>query len=303
MIQRTPEDTVLLLASRPLVTADEQDRLADVLQRPIDCCFISWRAETYQILPLLRAHIAACGAASAMPDVILSYMDNWSAVFAARSIEQFRALGEIVTLFEQDGIDVHLRKGAAIAGLLYPDPMTRPMQDLDIMIQPHDARRVQRLMYAQGYRHGVFVPDTGRFDHLYRKITKASLARTHALHSMTRAAAIASPITQAAMLPEWRRRQIKCAFQPDGALAMPVFVDFHVNLVAGMDWPTYGAAWRHASCSGSGRAGGRSCVRNGDDGGLRPGCASPSASPDARRTAVTIGERAETNSRRTHMDA
>lgn len=36
MIQRTPEDTVLLLASRPLVTADEQYRLADVLQRPID---------------------------------------------------------------------------------------------------------------------------------------------------------------------------------------------------------------------------------------------------------------------------
>lgn len=244
MIQLSPEDTVLLLGSRPLLAARERERLEALFAQPLDWAFVLWRAETYQTLPMLRAHLAAGKVKASIPEEARLYLDHWSAVSAARSVEQFRQLGEIVLLLQQAGIDHHLLKGAAIAGLLYPDPLTRPMQDLDIMIQPHDAVRVQKLMYRQGYRHGVFVPDTDRFHPLFRRITRASLARNHALHSMTKVVAIAPPVPERALLAEWRRRQLKCAFKQDGTLAMPVFVDFHVNLVPGMDLAD---VWRGAA--------------------------------------------------------
>lgn len=244
MIRLSAEETILLLGSRPHLAPEERERLGRLIARPLDWAYILWRAETYQTLPLLRAHLAACEGESHLPDEIRRYMANWSAVSAARSIEQFRQLGEIVALLQKERIDHYLLKGAAIAAMLYPDPFTRPMQDLDIMIRPQDARRVQRLMYRLGYRHGVFLPEDGRFHHLFRKVTATSLAHNHALHSMTKVIPIAAPLPEAALLPEWRRRQIKCAFNPDGSVALPVFVDFHVSLAAGMDQID---VWRGAS--------------------------------------------------------
>lgn len=235
MIQLSAEETLVLLGSRPALTPADGKRFGALLKGPVDWAMVLWRSETFQTLPLLRAHIAALGLEARVPDHAALYMANWSALSAARSAEQFRALGEILRLLEEAAIDYHLMKGAAIAGMLYDDPLTRPMQDLDIMIRPADAWRVQRLMYANGYRHGVFVPETGRFHAMFRKITPASLRKGHALYSLTRVVHVAPPVAEAAVLPEWRRRQLKSAFTFDGRYAIPIFVDFHVTLSEGIE--------------------------------------------------------------------
>lgn len=235
MIQLSAEETLVLLGSRPELTPADSKRMAALIKGAVDWAYVLWRCETCQTLPLLRAHIAGLGLEARIPAHAALYMANWSALSAARSLEQFRALGEILRLLEEGGIDYHLMKGAAIAGLLYDDPLTRPMQDLDIMIRPADAWRVQRLMYANGYAHGVFVPETGRFHAMFRKITPASLQKGHALYSMTRVVHVAPPVPEAAVLPEWRRRQLKSAFTFDGSYAIPIFVDFHVTLSEGIE--------------------------------------------------------------------
>ena len=54
-------------------------------------------------------------------------------------------------------------KGPDIALLHYPDPLLRPMTDVDLMINPADAARVQRIMFQLGYRHGLFDPSNGKW--------------------------------------------------------------------------------------------------------------------------------------------
>lgn len=235
MIQLSAEETFLLLSSRPLLTRAEDARIKRLAGDALDWGYVLWRAETYQTVPLLRAHLERTGAAAKLPDFVRSYIANWSALAAARSVEQFRELGRMLNALEEARIDYYLLKGAAIAALLYPDPLTRPMQDLDIMIHPRDAWRVQKLMYRLGYRHGAFVPRTGCFHHMYRPITARMLRHKHALHSFTGLSTIASPVAEKLVPFEWRKRQIKCAFNDGGTLVMPVFVDFHVNLSAGME--------------------------------------------------------------------
>ena len=235
MIHLSPEETLLLLGSRPLLDEAMGERFATVAAGPIDWAYVLWRAETYQTVPLLKAHLEAAGADRAMPDFVSAYMANWSALSAARTIAQFRELGALIQAFDEAGIDHYLMKGAAIAALAYPDPLTRPMQDLDIMIQPGDAWRAQKLVYRLGYRHGVFWPRTGRFHHMFRRITPRALRFKHALHSVTKVVPMESPVAPDMVSPEWRRRQIKCAFADDGTLLMPVFIDIHVNLSAGME--------------------------------------------------------------------
>jgi hypothetical protein len=243
MTKLSPEETLLLLSCRPILTAADEARLARLLGPGLDWALILWRAETYQTLPVLRDHVERLGLAPAVPDFVRAYLDNWTAISRARSVEQYRELGRLVGLFEEMGVDHYVMKGAAIAALAYPDPLNRAMQDLDVMIRPHDARRVQRAIYGVGYRHGVFDPATGRFHHMFRRITRRALAEKHALHSVTKVIKVPDPCPRHLVPPEWRKRQLKSAFNGDGTLSVPVFVDLHVALSPGMDAEDF---WRGA---------------------------------------------------------
>jgi hypothetical protein len=54
--------------------------------------------------------------------------------------------------FHQAGIALVPLKGAALAWTIYPDPALRPMNDLDLLVQPGDLLPAIRLSQALGYR-------------------------------------------------------------------------------------------------------------------------------------------------------
>lgn len=235
MIRLSREESFLLLSCRPQIDADGDAHLKNLVNPPLDWPFILWRAETYQTLPLIGYHLQRLELGDAVPEWVRVYVSNWSAVSQARSVEQFRQLGEIINLLQGLGIDYFLFKGAVLAVSLYPDPLLRPMQDLDIMIRPRDAWKVQKAIYRIGYRHGVFNPEDGKFTHLFRKITRRSLQNKYALHSVTKTTRVIAPCPSQQIPFSWRKRQIKSFVHEDGTMTIPIFVDFHVNLATGMD--------------------------------------------------------------------
>lgn len=234
MVRLSPEETLLLLTCRPTLSRSDDARLSTLVRGAPDWPFILWRAETYQTLTMLGHHLERLKLVTALPDFVLPYVRNWAALARARSLEQFKALGQLLHQFEHSNIDYFLLKGAAFAGTVYPDPLLRPMQDIDIMVRPRDAWRVQSTVYEMGYRHGVFNPRDGRFVHMFRKISRRSLRTKHALHSVTKTSIIPLPLPREQISSAWQKRQIKSFSRPNGMLAMPVFVDFHVNLSQGM---------------------------------------------------------------------
>ncbi|KRQ15348.1 nucleotidyltransferase family protein [Bradyrhizobium manausense] len=243
MVQLTPEETLLLLSCRVTLTKAEDAHFAAVVNSSLDWPFVLWRAETYQTVPLMAFHLQRMKLLNAIPSFIAEYIHNWSSLSQARSREQFRELGRLVNALKKIEVDYFLLKGVALANTVYPDPLLRPMQDIDIMIQPRDAWRVQREAYRLGYKHGVFNPRDGRFTPLFRKITWRSLREKHALHSLTKTTRVPSPVPAKLIPLAWQKRQIKSYSSDDGAVAIPIFVDFHVNLFPEM---SLSDVWRGA---------------------------------------------------------
>ena len=235
MVQLSREESVVLLTCRPELDPADDKRLAAIVRQPLDWPLVLWRAETFQTVPLLDHHIERLGIDDAVPPDLRAYIRNWTALSQARSVEQFRELGLVLNMLQGLGIDHFIMKGAALAGIAYADPLLRPMQDLDVMIHPRDARRVQREIYRFGYKHGVFDPQSGRFTHMFRRISNRSLRFKHALHSVTKMVRIPSPVPASLVPSSWRRRQIKSFVHADETVTIPIFIDFHVNLASGMD--------------------------------------------------------------------
>ncbi len=119
--------------------------------------FRSWRREadldaefeigTYRLLPLAYRNLERL-------DVEDSFMGRLKGNYRLawfKSQTLFRDLEPALRAFEQAGIRTMLLKGAPLALAHYAHPALRPMTDVDMLVQPHDARRAVTLMRGQGW--------------------------------------------------------------------------------------------------------------------------------------------------------
>lgn len=235
MIKLSGEETFLLLTCRPRLSPADDARLTRIVNAQLDWSLLLWRAETYQTLPLCVFHLNRLGLTSRVPVWALSYMQFWSQLSRLRSEVQYRYLGTLLGHLRDCGIPHYLFKGPLLSALLYDDPALRPMQDLDLMVRSTDLHKVQKTLYGLGYKHGVFNPADGVFTHMFRKITPETLEHKYALHSVTKVEEVWAGFDTSTIPPEWRARQIKSFVNEDGSIQIPVFIDVHFNLAAGMD--------------------------------------------------------------------
>lgn len=64
------------------------------------------------------------------------------------------ACAEILAAFQKAGIETLLLKGAVLSPLFYPNPLLRPLADLDLLIRPRDIAISREIMLKQlGYRY------------------------------------------------------------------------------------------------------------------------------------------------------
>lgn len=230
----TPAESLLLLACRPQLSEPERAMVPVLARGVTEWGPIVWRAEHYRMLPMLHYWLDQSGALESVPADIASYIDAWVALSRARSQAQFHELGRILRALEDARIEYFLLKGSGLAVSCYPGPLLRPMQDLDFMIRPGDAWRVQQLLFDLGFRNGIWDSDSETFTPMRVTLTRAKLAASIELPPFTHVVQTRSPVPEELVLPQWRRQHIKCAVRAD-RLALPVFVDVHTNLAADVD--------------------------------------------------------------------
>jgi putative nucleotidyltransferase-like protein len=244
MLRLNSEDILILLASRIYLEREDDALLVQLVEKPLDWPYIIWQTEHHKCLPILLDHLQRLNLFEAVPKEILWYIQAWTRLSKTRSVEQFRELGTILDTLNDAKIEHFILKGSALAGLYFPDPLTRPMQDVDVMIHPKDAKRAQKTMYSLGYRHGIWNPGTARFTHMFRRITPSLFRSHYELPSFTKVIHIESPLPSGAVPWGWRKKSIKCHIDDKGRLSLPIFADLHFNLSAGMDTED---VWRGAS--------------------------------------------------------
>lgn len=108
-------------------------------------------AQAESVAPRLYAIWRQTGFPAGLPPAQQAIFSQAYFQSAGRNAVHLQELERISGLFAQAGIDCLTLKGAALAGTLYPDPATRPMNDLDLLLRPQHIRRALGVLRRAGY--------------------------------------------------------------------------------------------------------------------------------------------------------
>lgn len=231
----TPEESLLLLTCRPYTNHDEDADIARLVKNELKWDHVLWRSEIFRTTPLLAYHLKRLTLQESIPEYAAAYLTNWTSLSSLRSKFLFDELLSILSAFERRGIKYFLLKGTVLAGVLYPDPLLRPMLDLDLMIRPHDADRVRGVMRELGYLHALWNPDTNAITPLAVDQIVEYQTEHYELPAFMKRVFSRSPVPHEVVPRSWRTKHLKCFVGRDGTLCFPVFVDLHINLSLGFD--------------------------------------------------------------------
>lgn len=123
-------------------------RLRDLAEYPVSWASFPAEAERHGMGPLAYHHLHGAGIelpAEVSTALIGSYLRH-------RHDNQVRSrvLGQICAALEVADIPVLVVKGGALAHMLYPKPALRPMNDLDLLVDPADLERASFILNELG---------------------------------------------------------------------------------------------------------------------------------------------------------
>src|SRR5512135_903246 len=95
--------------------------------------------------------LQANGLLESVPAATAAALHDARMAAAMGYLAQRAALERIDSLFEADGLDYVIMKGAHVRECAYPDPALRPASDIDILSAPADRRRAASLLIGAGY--------------------------------------------------------------------------------------------------------------------------------------------------------
>jgi hypothetical protein len=130
------------------------------------------QAEQEGMTPLLAKHLAesGCNYPSWVKRSIHVVLERHQQLAEARTEVLLKVLG----LFGQEDIRCLVLKGGALAYTIYPDPSSRPMRDIDLLLSRDEVDRAQSLLKANGFRQekAVIPKDHFHLPPLYYQIEK-----------------------------------------------------------------------------------------------------------------------------------
>jgi hypothetical protein len=106
-------------------------------------------AEAHGLVPLLLTHLQAAGVP--IPGAIKQQLVGYYMQHAHAARVRERLLVDILRRYQAAGIDLLLLKGAALAQLVYPQAVLRPMRDIDILVRAEDVYRAYALLPEIGF--------------------------------------------------------------------------------------------------------------------------------------------------------
>jgi len=147
-----------LCASAPGVGAPG-DRLRAACSVVTDWDALLSDAEQHGLETLLLAHVRESGVE--LPAAVETRLKVRYLQHAHAAAVRARVLAGVLDAFEDAGIPALLLKGAALAHLVYPSPVLRPMRDVDLLVPERDADRAWRCLQDRGFERSGKDPGPG----------------------------------------------------------------------------------------------------------------------------------------------
>src|SRR5437868_368554 len=156
----SPEESLLFLTCLAYPDDEGDHSIGRLVRLPLNWEQIVWRSEHCRTTPLLWYHLCRLGLQETVPDHIRHYLSCWTALSSRRSESLYGELIHIIQAFDQAGIAYYTFKGTALSALFYPNPLIRPMLDLDFMVVPDQVPAAREVMVRLGYLHAFWDSDT-----------------------------------------------------------------------------------------------------------------------------------------------
>ncbi|HLJ56553.1 MAG TPA: nucleotidyltransferase family protein, partial [Chthonomonadaceae bacterium] len=148
-----PEVELLICCARAHMDDASAERLAALLDNPLDWELVIRLAEAHKIVPVVSHHLG--GAVHAVPAV--DRLRERARGIAQTNLARTAELLRVVARLEANGITATPMKGPALAASAYGSLALRAFDDLDLLIDAKDVTRAQALLAEDGYRARVAV--------------------------------------------------------------------------------------------------------------------------------------------------
>jgi hypothetical protein len=144
-----PSLGVLSQCIAPAPNLARGDRLRAALADVRDWDALVADAEDHGVETLLLTHTRAHGVR--LPSAVETRLKVRFMQQAHAAAVRARVVATVLDAFDADDISVLVLKGAALAHLVYPDPVLRPMHDVDVLVAERDANPAWQSLRRAGF--------------------------------------------------------------------------------------------------------------------------------------------------------
>jgi Uncharacterised nucleotidyltransferase len=145
------ENRLLLHCSRASASPKNAAELDDLLSGPLNWEFISEAARSRNILQLLYHNLKGLSNRGLVPPRVMEVSKKAYDETVAGNMCLYAELQAILEAFRQAGLRAITLKGAALAGVVYPDIGLRPMLDIDLLVKKEELTLADRVMSGLEY--------------------------------------------------------------------------------------------------------------------------------------------------------
>lgn len=157
------ENNLLLHCCRADVSGKDASDLNNLLAGPLDWEFIWGAAQSYNISPLLYYNLRGLSNSSSIPATIMENLRGAYHETVAKNMLLYSELHTVIDAFRQAGLEAIVLKGAALAGIVYPNIGLRPMADIDLLVKKEELAAVERVMADLEYQPTQGIKSQQRF--------------------------------------------------------------------------------------------------------------------------------------------
>jgi hypothetical protein len=150
-----PEIQLVLACARAQLNPAAAGEIASAAAQPLDWLKAIDLASGHGLSPILSCQVQQHATAGVPETIRLCLIERFRA-HTIKNFELTKELLEIVSLLQNNGVDVLAFKGPVLSEQLYGDLSLREFIDLDILVAPNDASPVIMWLSAKGF-HPQFV--------------------------------------------------------------------------------------------------------------------------------------------------
>jgi hypothetical protein len=110
------------------------------------------QSRRHSVTPLLYHRIKAIDPAPSIPAQVIQELRRIYLISAELSIKRYHELSKWLRSIQNEGIQVIVLKGAALAELIYPNIALRPMFDVDLLIKAEDFWRIDEILSGAEFK-------------------------------------------------------------------------------------------------------------------------------------------------------